>query len=42
MAEDTLLINWVENFLNQFHGTGEMKKLNEKWLDIGSWIDELP
>lgn len=41
MAEDTLLINWVGNFLNQFHGTGEMKKLNEKWLDIGSWIDEL-
>jgi polar amino acid transport system substrate-binding protein len=42
MAEDTLLINWVQNFLNQFHGTGEMKKLNEKWLDIGSWIDDLP
>ena len=42
MAEDTLLINWVQNFLNQFAGTGEMKKLNEKWLNIGSWIDELP
>jgi polar amino acid transport system substrate-binding protein len=42
MAEDTLLINWVQNFLNQFEGTGEMKKINEKWLNIGSWIDELP
>jgi polar amino acid transport system substrate-binding protein len=42
MTEDTLLINWVQNFLNQLHGTGEMKKINEKWLNIGSWIDELP
>jgi polar amino acid transport system substrate-binding protein len=41
MAEDTLLINWVQNFVNQLQGTGELKKLKEKWLDIGSWIDEL-
>lgn len=42
MPEDTLLINWVQNFLNHFHGTGEMKKLNEKWLSVGTWIDDLP
>jgi polar amino acid transport system substrate-binding protein len=42
MPEDALLLNWVQNFLNQFHGMGEMKKLNEKWLTAGSWIDELP
>ncbi len=42
MPEDALLINWAQNFLNQFHGTGEMKKLNERWLTAGSWIDELP
>lgn len=42
MPEDTLLINWVQNFLNQFQGTGELKKVKEKWLDIGSWIDDLP
>ncbi|NTV33831.1 MAG: transporter substrate-binding domain-containing protein [Deltaproteobacteria bacterium] len=42
MPEDALLLNWVQNFLNQFHGTGEMKKLNERWLTAGSWIDELP
>ena len=42
MPEDALLINWIQNFLNQFHGTGEMKKLNEKWLNIGTWIDQLP
>jgi len=42
MAEDTLLINWVQNFLNQFQGTGELKKVSEKWLNVGSWVDELP
>jgi polar amino acid transport system substrate-binding protein len=42
MQEDTLLINWVQNFLIQFEGTGEMKKAGEKWLNPGSWIDELP
>jgi polar amino acid transport system substrate-binding protein len=42
MQEDTLLINWVQNFLNQYQGTGEMKKVSEKWLNPGSWIDELP
>ena len=42
MAEDTLLINWVQNFLNEFQGTGELKKVSDKWLNIGSWIDELP
>jgi polar amino acid transport system substrate-binding protein len=42
MPEDTLLINWVQNFLNMFQGTGELKKASEKWLNPGSWIDELP
>ena len=42
MPEDTLLINWVQNFLNEFQGTGELKKAGEKWLNPGSWVDELP
>jgi polar amino acid transport system substrate-binding protein len=42
MAEDALLINWVQNFLNTLQGTGQLKKLHEKWLRSGSWIDELP
>jgi ABC-type amino acid transport substrate-binding protein len=42
MAEDALLINWVQNFRNLFQGSGELTKVNEKWLNIGSWIDELP
>jgi polar amino acid transport system substrate-binding protein len=42
MTEDTLLINWVQNFMNLFQGSGELKKLGEKWLKPGSWIDDLP
>lgn len=42
MAEDTLLINWVQNFLMGLNGNKEMKKMQEKWFNIGSWIDELP
>jgi polar amino acid transport system substrate-binding protein len=42
IPEDTLLINWTQNFLNSFQGTGELKKLNEKWLNPGPWIDDLP
>lgn len=41
-AEDALLINWVQNFLNQFQGTGDLKKVSEKWLNPGTWIEELP
>ena len=42
MTEDTLLINWVQNFMNIFRGTGKLKEVGEKWLSGGSWIDELP
>jgi len=42
MAEDTLLINWVRNFLNTLQGTGQLKKIHAKWLENGGWITELP
>ena len=42
MAEDTLLINWVQNFMNILQGNGQLKEMGEKWLSGGSWIDELP
>jgi len=42
MAEDTLLINWVQNFMIILQGSGQLKKMGEKWLSGGSWIDELP
>jgi polar amino acid transport system substrate-binding protein len=42
MAEDTLLINWVENFMNFLQGTGQLKKMYMQWLNGGPWIDDLP
>jgi polar amino acid transport system substrate-binding protein len=42
MPEDTLLINWVRNFLSLLQGTGQLKDLQKKWLSGGSWIEELP
>jgi len=41
MAEDTLLINWTENFINILQGSGKLKEMGEKWLKGGSWVDEL-
>jgi ABC-type amino acid transport substrate-binding protein len=42
ITEDTLLINWVQNFMNILKGSGKLKEMGEKWLNIGPWIDELP
>ena len=42
MTEDTLLINWVNNFMNTLQGSGQLKKLHKRWLDGGPWIEELP
>jgi polar amino acid transport system substrate-binding protein len=42
MTEDTLLINWAQNFMRTLSGSGQLKVMQEKWLSGGSWIDELP
>ena len=42
MKEDTLLINWVQNFMNMLQGSGQLEELQKRWLKGGSWIDELP
>ena len=42
MPEDTLLINWMRNFLITMEGSGELKKMHAKWLSGGAWINDLP
>ena len=42
VPEDTLLINLLQNFLATLNGTGQLKRLQERWLKDGSWIKELP
>jgi ABC-type amino acid transport substrate-binding protein len=42
VAEDALMINWVQNFMIRLQGTGDLKKIQSKWLNGGAWVDELP
>ena len=42
IPEDALLINWLNNFVNMFEVSGQMKKLTQKWFQDGAWIKELP
>ena len=42
MPEDTLLVNWVQNFMLMLQGTGRLKDMHAKWLKAGSWVNELP
>lgn len=41
-ANDPLLVNWVDNFLQVLEGTGTLTKLHERWFKDGSWLKELP
>ena len=42
VPEDALLINWLGNFISMFEASGQLKNLNEKWFQDGSWIKDLP
>ena len=39
---DTLLINWVQNFLGGLEKIGGLKRLEDRWMKEGSWINRLP
>jgi polar amino acid transport system substrate-binding protein len=39
---DPLLVNWVQNFLVTLNGSGDLKKMTERWFNDGSWLKELP
>lgn len=41
-AGDSHLINWVNNFLNTLKKSGELDKLKARWIEDGSWLNELP
>ena len=42
VTEDALFINWLQNFMLRLNGSGELKRLTEKWLNDGSWVSQLP
>lgn len=42
VAEDALMINWLENFIDMLKGTGLLKQIHARWFQDGSWIKTLP
>jgi len=38
---DILLANWLDNFLETLAGSGDLKELQDKWFEGGSWIEKL-
>ena len=41
-ATDPHLINWLENFLQIYEGTGRLEALEAKWFHDGAWLNRLP
>jgi len=39
---DPLLVNWLENYLAVLNGSGDLKKMTERWFNDASWLKELP
>jgi polar amino acid transport system substrate-binding protein len=39
---DPLLVNWVQNFFVTLSGSGDLKKMTERWFNDASWLKELP
>jgi ABC-type amino acid transport substrate-binding protein len=40
-ADDPLLLNLVQNYLNTLEDTGQLTLLKARWLSDGSWLDSL-
>jgi polar amino acid transport system substrate-binding protein len=41
VKEDTLLINWLNNYMKMLDGSGQLRKLDERWFKNSSWIKDL-
>ena len=40
-ANDPLLLNWVQNFINARRDSGELELLKNRWFGTGSWLYQL-
>jgi polar amino acid transport system substrate-binding protein len=40
-ANDLLLVNWLQNFLNSMEKSGELKALEDKWVKDVSWLSRI-
>ena len=41
-GNDSLMKNWVENFIYRLQSTGDLKELKSTWFDHDEWVSELP
>jgi polar amino acid transport system substrate-binding protein len=41
-ADDPLLVNLVQNYLNSLEETGLLTQFKARWFSDGSWLSELP
>ena len=41
VKEDTLLINWLTNYMKMLDGSGELMLLNKRWFQNSAWIKDL-
>jgi polar amino acid transport system substrate-binding protein len=41
-ANDFLLINWLQNFLNTMQKEGSLEMIVDRWFKDGSWVRQLP
>ncbi len=41
-ANDPLLVNWTQNFLQRLEDTGHLEQLKTKWLEDETWLLDLP
>ena len=40
-ANDPLLVNWLENFLDTMRASGNLESIADFWLEDASWINDL-
>ena len=41
VREDTLMINWLQNFMLMLEGSGQLEMLNKRWFQDASWVKQL-
>jgi polar amino acid transport system substrate-binding protein len=41
-ANDLLLLNWLQNFLNAIEKDGSLERVAERWFKDASWVSRLP
>jgi len=41
VKEDTLLINWLNNYMKMLDGSGQLRQLSDHWFKNSSWIKDL-